>query len=106
MIKYPNNLTDTLIKNAVYASDKECHPQILIIIAARFQRLSWKYNSIAYSLILKDAGALLQTMYLTAIAMELAPCTIGCGNSDIFAKAAGLNYYEETSVCEFLLGSK
>ncbi len=31
-------------------------PQILITIAARFDRISWKYSSIAYSLILKDVG--------------------------------------------------
>ncbi|HPN31692.1 MAG TPA: SagB family peptide dehydrogenase [bacterium] len=105
-ISEPNNLTETLIKNAISASDSECSPQILFIIAARFQRLSWKYESIAYSIVLKDAGILLQTMYLTAAAMELAPCAIGCGNSDIFAKTAGLNYYEETSVAEFMIGGK
>ena len=32
----------------------------LITIAARFGRVSWKYSSVAYSLILKDVGVLLQ----------------------------------------------
>ena len=105
-ISEPNKLTETLISNAKSASDSECSPQILFIIAARFQRLSWKYESIAYSIVLKDAGVLLQTMYLTATAMELAPCAIGCGNSDIFSKAANLDYLEETSVAEFMLGGK
>ena len=31
---------------------------------------------------------------------------IGGGNSDLFAKAAGTDYYAETSVGEFLLGSR
>jgi SagB-type dehydrogenase family enzyme len=81
-------------------------PQVLITITARFQRLSWKYQSIAYSVLLKDVGALYQTMYLVATAMDLAPCALGGGNSDLFAVAAGLDYYSETSVGEFLLGSK
>ena len=80
--------------------------QVLIVIAARFQRVTWKYGSIAYSLILKDVGVLYQTMYLVATAMRLAPCAVGCGNADLFARATGVDYYAETSVGEFLLGSK
>jgi hypothetical protein len=38
--------------------------------------------------------------------MKLAPCAIGCGDSDLFARAAGTQYVEETSVGEFLLGSR
>jgi SagB-type dehydrogenase family enzyme len=79
--------------------------QVLIVIGARFQRLSWKYRSIAYAATLKHVGVLYQTMYLVATAMRLAPCAIGVGDSDLFARAAGTNYYEETSVGEFLLGS-
>jgi SagB-type dehydrogenase family enzyme len=80
--------------------------QVLIILAARFQRLAWKYASIAYALILKHVGVVYQTMYLTATAMDLAPCALGGGDADLFARAAGTDYYEETSVGEFLLGSK
>jgi SagB-type dehydrogenase family enzyme len=79
--------------------------QVLVILAARFQRVMWKYASIAYATILKNAGVLYQTMYLVATAMELAPCGLGCGNADLFARAAGTSYYEETSVGEFLLAS-
>jgi oxazoline/thiazoline dehydrogenase len=79
---------------------------VLITMAARFQRLSWKYESISYSLMLKNVGALFQTMYLVATAMDLAPCALGGGDSDLFARAAGLDYYAETSVGEFLIGSK
>lgn len=80
--------------------------QVLIVIASRFQRLSWKYASMAYALTLKNVGVLYQTMYLVATAMELAPCGIGCGDADLFARAIGTDYYEESSVGEFLLGSK
>jgi SagB-type dehydrogenase family enzyme len=79
--------------------------QVLLILAARFQRIAWKYESIAYALTLKHVGVLYQTMYLTATAMGLGPCAIGGGDSDLFAKAAGTDYYAETSVGEFLLGT-
>jgi SagB-type dehydrogenase family enzyme len=80
--------------------------QVLIIIAARFRRIAWKYASIAYALTLKHVGVLTQTMYLVATAMDLAPCSAGVGDSDLFARTAGTDYYDETSVGEFLLGSK
>ena len=80
--------------------------QVLLVVAARFQRLAWKYASIAYALTLEHVGVLYQTMYLAATAMGLAPCALGAGNSDLFARAAGTDWCAETSVGEFLLGSK
>jgi oxazoline/thiazoline dehydrogenase len=80
--------------------------QVLLIVAARFPRVAWKYASMAYALILKHVGVLYQTMYLAATAMDLAPCSVGCGNSDVFARAAGTDYCAESSVGELLLGSK
>ncbi len=79
--------------------------QILILLSARFQRLAWKYASIAYALVLKHVGVVYQTLYLTATAMGLAPCALGGGDADVFARAAGTDYYAETSVGEFLLGA-
>ncbi|HXT58697.1 MAG TPA: SagB family peptide dehydrogenase [Pirellulales bacterium] len=80
--------------------------QLLVILAARLPRIAWKYESIAYALALKHVGVVYQTMYLVATAMDLAPCGLGCGDADAFAKAAGLDYYAEASVGEFLLGSR
>jgi oxazoline/thiazoline dehydrogenase len=80
--------------------------QVLLIIATRLPRIGWKYSSIAYALTLKHVGVLYQTMYLVATAMNLAPCAVGCGNADLFARAADTDYFAETSVGEFLLGSK
>ncbi len=79
--------------------------QVLLVLAARFQRLAWKYEGLAYALILKHVGILHQSMYLAATAMGLAPCAIGTGDSDLFARALGSDYYAETSVGEFALGS-
>lgn len=80
--------------------------QVLVVVAARFARMSWKYTSMSYAAILKHVGVLYQSMYLTATAMNLAPCALGAGNSDTFTKAVGGDYYAETSVGEFLLGSR
>jgi SagB-type dehydrogenase family enzyme len=80
-------------------------PQVLIALAARFQRVSWKYDAIAYATTLKHVGVLYQTMYLVATAMGLSPCALGSGDADLFAAASGNSYFAETSVGEFMLGS-
>jgi SagB-type dehydrogenase family enzyme len=79
--------------------------QVLVILAARFARVAWKYESIAYALTLKHVGVVFQTMYLVATAMGLGACAVGCGDADLFARAAGTDYCAETSVGEFILGS-
>jgi SagB-type dehydrogenase family enzyme len=79
--------------------------QVLVIIAARFARLAIKYRAGSYGLILKDAGVLLQSMSLVADAMGLASCILGSGDSALFARTAGTQPYEESSVAELLLGS-
>lgn len=101
-----NSHVEALLEEAYFATGKSCMPQILFVFSARFQRLAWVYESVAYSLILKDVGSLQQTMYLVATAMNLAPCAIGAGNSDRFATAVGTDDYAETSVGEFILGSR
>jgi SagB-type dehydrogenase family enzyme len=80
-------------------------PQVSLLITARFGRVMWKYESMAYALILKQVGVMYQTLYLMGTAMELAPCALGGGNSDAFCAAAGCDYYEETTVGEFIIGS-
>jgi oxazoline/thiazoline dehydrogenase len=93
-----------LLKSAASTAHTDV-PQILIIVSARFPRMMWRYESIAYAAILKDVGVLYQTFYLVATAMGLSACALGVGNSDLFAEVAGTNYYEETSVGEFMIGS-
>jgi SagB-type dehydrogenase family enzyme len=66
----------------------------------------WKYQSMAYALTLKHVGVLYQVMYCVATAMGLAACALGGGDSDAFAEATGLDYLAETSVGEFILGSR
>ena len=91
----------------IWIANRQHHtPHVLIIMAARFARINWQYESIAYATILKNVGVLLQTMYLVSTAMNLGSCAIGEGNADLFALTANTDYYAETSVGEFILGSK
>jgi len=81
-------------------------PQVSILVAARFGRAMWKYESMAYALILKHVGVLYEALYLTATAMGLACCALGGGNSQAFAGATGLAPHLEGSVGEFVVGSR
>jgi SagB-type dehydrogenase family enzyme len=95
---------DALLREAAIAMDAPAAPQILITIAARFGRVSWKYSSLAYALILKDVGVLMQTFYLVATEMKLGACALGTANIDLFAKMTGLEFHVEGPVGQFAIG--
>jgi SagB-type dehydrogenase family enzyme len=95
---------DAMLKGAEFAMDASAAPQILITIAARFGRISWKYSSIAYALILKDVGVLIQTLYMMATDMQLGGCAIGTTNIDLFAKMTGIEFHVEGPVGQFAIG--
>jgi SagB-type dehydrogenase family enzyme len=95
---------DALLTGAASAMGESSVSQVLVTIAARFGRVSWKYSSIAYGLILKDVGVLTQTFYLMASEMGLAGCAIGSINIDLFAKMTGIGFHIEGPVGQFALG--
>lgn len=97
--------TEALIDSAYISCAKIVKPQILLHIAARFQRVSWKYNAISYATNLRNTGVLYQTFYLNAVAMNLAPCGLGSGNLKAFANASGNDPLIEGNIGEFMLGS-
>jgi SagB-type dehydrogenase family enzyme len=103
-IGVPLNELEALLTGAEYAMGAPAAPQILITIAARFGRISWKYSSIAYALILKDVGVLTQTLYLMATDMGLGGCAIGIANIDLFAKMTGVEFHVEGPVGQFAIG--
>jgi SagB-type dehydrogenase family enzyme len=88
------------------ASTPTYPPQVLVLLAARFGRVGWSYQELAYSLILKHVGVTFQTMYCVATAMGLAPCALGAGDPYAFAEATRLDPVVEGTVGEFLLGSR
>ena len=95
---------DALLAGAEFAMGAPAAPQILITITARFGRVSWKYSSVAYSLILRDVGVLLQTFYLMATDMGLGGCAIGTNNIDLFEKMTEVEFHIEGPVGQFALG--
>jgi len=102
----PGAASGQLLLQAQRAMGAAAAPDILFTLAARVQRVAWKYQSIAYALILKNTGVLYQQMYLVATALGLAPCALGAGDTRLFAQASGLAFTRETSVGEFTLSGR
>lgn len=94
-----------LADSAMAMGQPDTPPQVLVVLTSRLPRFAWKYQSMAYRLILMNAGVVIQTMYLVATDMALAGCANGSGNSQAFAEITGLDPLSETSIGEFALGS-
>jgi len=98
--------TDALMAEAAATWDRpDDPPQVLLILASRIPRLSWKYEGIAYRLSLPNARTIIESLYLLAAEMGLACSALGGGDSSVFAEATGLPSFEETSIAEFAIGS-
>lgn len=77
--------------------------RVLLVLAARFGRLQYKYTGMAYAAALKDVGVVYQALYLETTAMGIGGCALGGGDAIAFEQASGLDRWEEGSVGEFLL---
>jgi len=95
---------EAALMRAAFAMGAPAAPQVLITIAVRFARVSWKYSAIAYKLVLKDVGVLMQTFYLMATDMGLGGCAIGIVNIDLFSKMTGIDFHVEGPVGQFAMG--
>jgi SagB-type dehydrogenase family enzyme len=92
-----------LLGSARVATGMDRLPSVLITITARFLRVSWKYEGLPYALVLMDAGALIQTLYLVCTAMRLAPCAIGSVYTDVAARAFGTDWRVEPGVAQLVV---
>ena len=101
-----NGACEQLLRNACHSSGAEQPPDVLFQFAARYGRLSWKYEGIVYALILKHLGMIMQQLYLVATALDLAPCSLGCGDSELFARATSLDPWTDVCVGELMLSSR
>jgi oxazoline/thiazoline dehydrogenase len=99
-------MLNTLAQIASITAQMDLPPQVLLLVTARFQRIQIKYQSMAYAVMLKNLGALYQTFYLVSSAMGLSPTALGGGHSDLFNQVTGINYYEETTIGEFIINSR
>jgi SagB-type dehydrogenase family enzyme len=80
--------------------------QVLISMTARFRRLSWRYEGLAYRLVLMHVGVLMQNLYIVCAAMGLAPCALDAVDIDVAARAFGTDWRAEPCVGQFLVGGK
>lgn len=105
LVREDGPLVRRFANRAARAANLGRSPQVLLVISARFGRVMWKYQSMAYALTLKNTGVLTAAMYAVATGMGLAPCAIGGSDGDLFARATGLDTTTESTVGEFVLGS-
>ena len=95
---------ESILEEAVIATLGLAQPQVVLVVSARFARVMWKYEAMAYSTVLRNVGALYQTLYLGATELGLSPCGLGAGNAVRFARMTGLDPWVEGSVGDFILG--
>lgn len=97
---------DPVIDAASLSTGQTADPDVIITVTSRFNRMNWKYRSMAYSATLKNVGVLYQTMYLVATAMELSPCALGAGESPQTCRSLGIDFINEAPVGEFILSGR
>jgi SagB-type dehydrogenase family enzyme len=97
-------VAEKLLKCASQMANMDSLPPLLITITARIGRLSWKYEGLVYSLVLKHVGVLTQNLYLVCTAMRLGSCALGSANIDATARAFGVDWRVEPSVGQFIVG--
>src|SRR5262249_22282868 len=96
-----------LLDTARIAGGMASRPPVLIVITARFGRLSGLPHGGAYAATLRHVGVLQQTLYLNATAMGLATCAlIPRDDEDGTDRALGLDWLAESNVGEFVVGSR
>ncbi|WP_051717875.1 SagB family peptide dehydrogenase [Streptomyces megasporus] len=99
------DLVDALLAEAGANAGLSEEPPVLINMTARFGRMSAAYPGAAYSALLKEVGALQQTLYLVSTAMGIGPCALAFGDTAISARAFGLDWRAESGVGEFVLAA-
>jgi SagB-type dehydrogenase family enzyme len=97
---------DELLNAARMTAALDGPAQVLISMTARFRRLSWRYEGLAYRLVLMHVGVLMQNLYIVCAAMGLAPCALDAVDIDVAARAFGTDWRTEPCVGQFLVGGK
>ena len=78
---------------------------VVFVVSAVFQRNLCKYLHRGYRFLMNDAGALLQSFYLTGTALRLGTCALGGFFDDELGNLVGLNNVDEAPVICFLVGN-
>ncbi len=94
---------DALLANTAAMSVGDA-PPMTVLQTARFARLMWKYESVAYGLILKHTGVIHEAMQLVATSLGLGTCVLGGGATSLFSEVTGIDPHVEGVVGEMTLG--
>lgn len=95
---------DEQLRCAQAAAALDRLPPVLMSMTARFRRLSWKYEGLAYRMVLMHVGVMVQNFYLVSTAMRLAPCAVGSVNIEVSARALRADWRTEPCVGQFIVG--
>ncbi|MFG2006895.1 SagB family peptide dehydrogenase [Spirillospora sp. NPDC048911] len=97
---------DELMEMGRVLAGLERRPPMLLIITARFRRLSWKYDGLGYSLALTNVGALTQTLSLVGTAMGVATRGLDATDVEVVARVLGLDWRVESGVGGLAVGRR
>ena len=76
-------VVDELLDSAGQIAVMDVPPPVLITMTARFRRLTWKYEGMAYAVALMNVGVLIQSLYLVCTAMAWPPArSAACARRD------------------------
>ncbi len=102
-----NKLLEAYLKDNPHALIQSAGlPHIRLVMTSRFLRNSWKYEKIAYRLVLQDLGCLYQTLSLTATALGLASCILGTVEARRLGDLLSLEPLVEPVIGEMTLSSQ
>ncbi len=102
--RYRRALVNSAMQRMGVEATQDGRPAVLFLVTAVFGRTAWKYRGIPLHLILQEVGALYQTMYLAATALELAACAVGAFPERAVAEILNLDSRDESEVGMFALG--
>lgn len=79
-------------------------PAAALVFVADYGRVALKYEAIAYATILRNVGAIYQTIYLVAQAIGLGACAVGGGWGDVERAIQGAGWPSRVVVGGMLVG--
>ncbi len=102
-----NSSLDAYLKTNPHALVQDAKPpHIRLVITSRILRDSWKYEKIAYRLVLQDLGCLYQTLNLAASALGMASCILGTVDARRLGTILNLKPLVEPVIGEMTLSSQ
>lgn len=95
------------LNRAVHVAAGHClnrDPPVVLLLTAVFNRILSQYRNIGLGLVYRNVGCLLQTLYLVATALGLAPCALVVPREREVAEWLGLDPMVESLIACFVVG--